>query len=168
MQSNKAESGSSNIECLAFPKFSKNKEALKDKTCHIIEPYDDGKLISIFIKRVGDGSVIKVLDKDAVHLELKDVPELDKHIKQIINMCLHLKLPQVQLFLSIKGEEIIIVDVFANGFVSPGMLNDIFGKRIGTQIERSTERYDPDKVYNAIIKPKIPCYEDKIPIYIKG
>ena len=48
MPSSKMASGMSNVKCLAFPIFSNNKNLLKDKSCHVIEPYDDGELISIF------------------------------------------------------------------------------------------------------------------------
>ena len=167
MPPNKTESGISNVECFAFPTFSAKKELLKDKSCHIIEPYDDGKLLSIFILKDRDGNAVKVLDKDGVHLHPENMP-IGKDVMTALNVGIHLRLPQSQLFFSIKDDKMTLVDVFdGKNFVSPGMIQDVYGKRLKIQQTRSIERYNPNKIYGAIIKPVIMCYDDNKPVYIK-
>lgn len=167
MPSTKTESGMSNVECLAFPTFSDNKELLKDKSCHIIEPYDDGRLISVFVLKDKEGSIVKLLNKDGIHLDPKDVP-VGKDVMTALNIGIHLRLKQSQLFFSIKDDKAILVDVFdGTNFVSPGMLQDVYGKRLKIQQTKSIEKYDPDKNYGAIIKPTIVCYNNGKPTYVK-
>jgi len=168
MPSSKMESGMSNVECLAFPPFSIKKELLKDKSCHIIEPYDDGKLISIFVLKDKEGSIIKILDKDGVHLGPDEAGPIGKDLMVILNIGLYLRLKQAQLFFSVKDNKMTLVDVFdGKTFISPGMLKDVYGKRLSIQQTRSIEKYDPGKEYGAIIKPVIVCYDDNKPIYVR-
>lgn len=167
MQSNKMESGTSNIECRAFPPFSAKKELLKNKSCHIIEPYDDNEPISIFVLKDKAGSIVKILNKDGVHLKPTDVP-IGKDLITALNIGVYLRLSQSQLFFYVKDSKMTLVDVFdGKNFISPGMLKDVYGKRLSIQQTRSVESYDPNKNYGAIIKPSIVCYDDNNPIYIK-
>jgi len=154
---------------LAFPPFSTDNNLLKDKSCHIIEPYDDDKLISVFVLKNADGSIIKILDQEGVHLTPDDAGPIGQNLMVAININIHLRVRQSQLFFSIKNEDATLVDVFnGKNFISPGMLQDVYGKRLKIQNTRVIEKYDPDKKYDAIIKPTIVCYSDKHPIYIKG
>jgi len=170
MQSSKAISGTLNVECLTFPCFSTNKELLKDKTCHVIEPYDDGELLSVFIlKDENGGSIIKILDKNGIHLDPNNVKSIEKEIRVVLHIGLTLGIKQSQLFFSVKNNEAALVDVFdGKTFISPGMLSDIYGKRVKIQTTKSVEKYDPDKKYDAIIKPKITCFDNGSPVYVKG
>lgn len=169
MLSSKTESGISNVECHAFPPFSINKELLRGKSCHVVEPYDDGQLVSVFVLKDKEGSIIKVLDQTGIHIDPMDVGELNKDLMTTLNIGIYLRIKQSQLFFSIKGEEVTLVDVFdGKNFISPGMLSDIYGKRLKIQNTKSIEKYDPNKKYNAIIKPIIICPDNNNnPIYIK-
>lgn len=170
MPSTKMESGTSNIECKAFPVFSSNKNLLKDKTCHIIKPYDGGKLFSVFVLKDADGSILKILDRDGKHVGLDNVGPLDSPLRVALNIGFYLKLKQYQLFFSIENEEAALVDVFnGKSFISPGMLSDIYGKRMKIQHTISIEKFNPEKDYGgAIIKPAIVCCnQNNNPTYIK-
>lgn len=169
MQSSKPESGTYNkIECHNFPPFSKNRDALGDRLCFIVEPYDNKKLISISILRDDGGFFIKTLNKDGIHIDPREAGPIGDSLITLLNIVLTIKLNMCQFFFAIDKEPI-LVDVF-NGkeFISPGMLRDVFSKRIKTQTIKSIETYDPQKTYNAIIKPAIVCYDEHGPIYVKG
>jgi len=170
MPSNKAVSGSCDIECRAFPPFSQNKVLLHGKTCHIIEPYDSGVLVSTFTLRTGEGFIVKVLDQNGAHLdpnELKDA-KMRETLVAAINIQKLVGVRQTQLFFSVTSEPI-LVDMFdGSKFASPGMLMDIYGKRIKVQSAKSVEKYDQNKTYNAIIKPAIVCYDNNEPVYLKS
>jgi len=156
------------IVCLPFPTFSTDKRLLSNRSCHIIEPYDSGELISAFVKREGDGFVIKTLDKDGRHIGPDEAGPIDKDIAMAINVTILLKVNQFQLFFSIKDKPI-LVDVFdGKTFISPGMLSDVYGKRMNIQNTISVEKFDPDKKYDAVIKPTIVQFNNQEPIYIKS
>lgn len=170
MPSIKTESGTSNIECKAFPVFSSDKNLLKDKTCHIIKPYDDGELFSVFVVKKDDGFILKILDKNGKHVSPDSAGPIDQPLRIALNIGLYLKLRQYQLFFSIKNKKATLVDVFnGKSFISPGMLSDIYNKRIKIQHTASIEKYDPKKDYGgAIIKPAIVCCDNNSnPIYLK-
>jgi len=136
----------------------------------MIEPYDDGKLLSVFILRdENSGSIVKILDKNGMHLDPNNVESIEEEIKIILHIGLTLNIKQSQLFFSIKDNKAALVDVSdGKTFISPGMLSDIYGKRVKTQTVKSIEKYDPDKKYDAIIKSKIVCFDDGSPVYVKG
>jgi len=169
MPFNKMVSGTSNVECIPFPIFSTNRELLRDKSCYMIKPYDDGKLVSVFTLKEKDGNILKILSKDGTHLSPNEAEPIEKEIIIALNIGLTLGVKQSQLFFSVKNKEAMLVDVFdGKTFISPGMISDIYGKRMKTQEFSSIEVYDPGKTYNAIIKPKIVCYENNSPVYVKG
>lgn len=168
MPYNKMESGMFKITCLPFPKFSNKKELLHGKSCHIIEPYDGGKLVSAFVKKDDGGFIIKTLDENGRHIGPKEVGPIDKDLTIAMNIAMLLKVSQFQLFFSIVENKTILVDVFdGKTFISPGMLNDVYGKRMNIQNTKSIEKFDSTKEYNSIIKPAIPLFEDNQPVYAK-
>lgn len=170
MPSNKPESGTyEQIKCWAFPDFHENKKLLDGKFCHVIEPYDDQKLISVALLRDDEGGFfIKVLNKDGAHIDPQEAGPIGDALMESIKVAMTIRLRQCQFFFAI-GDQPMLVDMF-NGkdFVSPGMLKDIFGKRVKTQQIVESEDYDLNKSYNAIIKPNIVCYDQQRPVYVKG
>lgn len=176
MQSSKAVSGMSNIECRAFPKFTNNKSLLHGKACHVIEPYDNNEVISIFILKIDDGFFVKILDKDGVHMELDALDKYEKIKTSLtdsliiaMNIQKLVGIKQSQLFFAITKDGPVLVDMFdGTKFASPGMISDIYGKKLKIQLTRSIEKFDQDKDYNAIIKPSIACYDNNEPVYIKS
>jgi len=166
MQSTKTESGTFN--CLSFPKFNNNHDLLNNKSCHIIEPYDNGKLMSASVVRNGNGSLIKTVDEHGKVIEPHTAAPMASNISAAINIALHLKIKEFQLFFSVIDSEAILVDVYdGKTFISPGMLDDVYGKQMKTQNIITTEKFDPNKRYNAILKPVIVCYENGNPVYVK-
>ena len=157
------------IECRPFPPFNPNKALLKDKLCNIIEPYDNYKLISIYVGVNSDEYIVKILDKDGIHVGIEETIDVltRQQLISMLNIVKTLKLNVCQMFFALKDEPI-LVDVFdGNKFISPGMLTDIYKNTFKTQKILSTNRYNPDTIYNAIIKPIIVCYENNNPIYLK-
>jgi hypothetical protein len=169
MPSSKETSGMFSVECKAFPAFSNNKAPLQNKSCHIVEPYDQHKLVSVLIAHIDGGFFVKFLNKDAIHIDPKDAGPLEDQLIAAINFQKLLRLPQMQLFFAINGDEVMLVDSFdGRSFASPGMLTDVYGKRFKVQKTRTIEKFDPNKSYDAIIKPVIVCYEGGQPVYLKS
>jgi hypothetical protein len=167
MPSSKETSGMFSVECKAFPAFSNNKTLLQNKSCHIIEPYDQNKLVSVLIAHIDGGFLVKFLNKDAIHIDPQEAGPLEDQLIAAINFQKLLRLPQMQLFFSM-GDEAMLVDSYdGRTFASPGMLADVYGKRFKVQKTRFIEKFDSNKSYSAIIKPVIVCYEGGQPVYLK-
>jgi hypothetical protein len=165
------------IECKPAPTFSDKRDLIHGKPCYLVKKYSN--VISFSVKKIEEegnsGYFIKLTDKNGNEIEIKnaqcDQKELESIIKEVLLICRQVGIDTYQCFLSADGS-LKLVDLFdGKSFVSPGMIEDIFSKRVKTQTLINVETYDQDKSYDAIIKPTTVCYDNEeksSPLYVMG
>lgn len=167
------------LECLKFPQFVEDSSLLENHLCYFIEPYDNGELLSIAIKAIGDDYVLKVLDKDGRHLQFADIsPVFSKFLSnealKILCTIRTIGLNICQLFFSVIDDQVILVDLYdGSKFAGPGMLRDIFSKRFRVQKILKIDKYEADgSPTDTIIKPSmfmaIERGGKKAPLYVRN
>lgn len=174
MQYSKMEYGTFNT--VNFPPLSDSSiDDLHGKSCHFIENYFDGILLSVLSYYDGrEGFVIKILDENGKHLDKNSEKfnylTSDNTLMSLmsINKALHVK--ESQFFFSIEhNKPPILTDIYdGKTFLSPGIIADTYGKRINCQKILKTEIIDSNFNYDktVILKPVIPIFKDSNPIYI--
>lgn len=137
-----------NVECLSFPSTHQNgSKSVK------IKKYD--QLFSIYVKKIDDQLVVKVINVNGEHMSLLTLPSrykdfINNKLFDILNINNHLRLNQYQMFFGEYDGRIILVDVFdGEKFISPGMLKDIYSCVCDTQ-------EIIDEGHNAITKSVFP------------
>ena len=166
-----------NVECIKFPLFNGSIEQLQGKLCYFIKPYDYGQFYSLAVCKMNDTYSFKILNKEGTHLDLSQVSKtfdnfLKKNILEVLNVVNTIKLPKCQLFFSVVKKEVLLVDVYnGSNFAGPGMVKDVFGKRIKTQKINKIDTCDKKDYKNVIIKPSVfastQLNGEAVPLYIR-
>lgn len=160
------EFGMYNVVCHPFPRLDHDYSPLLGRICHLIEPYDHLKMISVFVKRDNNGSIIKITDENANEVDPRDTNIANKSLMMALNIQKLTQVEESQLFFADDGKEPMLVDVYnGSDFISAGMLRDIYGKRMRTQNILKTEQFNPSNTKNVIVKPAVVRYVDSMPLY---
>jgi len=148
------------VECLPYPKMLKPCSEIFNHLCYFIEPYNCDNILSVLIWKFDNEYIIKVLDKDANHLDPQKSPIrefINKYLMGFLELNHSLKINKSQMFFAESNNEYVLVDVYdSKKFIGPGMLRDIYGKRMKTQKVLEIKPYTKDMaVGNFIIKPSL-------------